>query len=111
MASFAAPTWTPEPEPEPPIDTDVPTGSEVEWDSQGRPAFLVFYASGRVDRFVDDALAWQAVALLGQHAPRHGVHALGGRRGTDPRDSRAESGAPAAGDEQRMHPPRDPEPS
>lgn len=60
-------------------DADVATGSELEWDGQGRPSFLVFYASGRVERFVDDALAWQAVALLGQHAPRHGVQALSGR--------------------------------
>ena len=57
-------------DPTPPtVHEDEATGSQVDWDEEGRPVFTVFFASGASKRYVDDATAWRAVDVFGVTKP------------------------------------------
>ena len=55
--------------PTPAAEEDEATGSQVDWDEDGRPVFTVFFASGTSQRYVDDERAWRAVEVFGVSRP------------------------------------------
>lgn len=55
--------------PLPVVDDDDATGSQVDWDEDGRPVFTVFFESGTSKRYVDDETAWRAVDVFGVSRP------------------------------------------
>lgn len=53
----------------PTVIEDEATGSQVDWDDDGRPVFTVFFSSGARKQYVDDATAWRAVDVFGASRP------------------------------------------